>query len=96
MTAPTTPDLDLLLRLARLSATPERRAELRDRLQAMLTAFAQIGAVDTRGVAAADLPAAQAPRPDDAAPQALTNAEALANAPRALDGCFAVPRVVEG
>lgn len=96
MPAPTTPDLDLLLRLARLSATPERRAELRDRLQAMLTAFAQIGAVDTRDVAGADLDAAPAPRPDDAPPQVLTNAEALANAPRALDGCFAVPRVVEG
>jgi aspartyl-tRNA(Asn)/glutamyl-tRNA(Gln) amidotransferase subunit C len=86
--------LDHLARLARLRLTPEERARLREDLERILEYVAILDAVDP-GDHPAPLEAVggDSLRPDEVHPP-LTNEAALAAAPEALDGHFAVPAVV--
>ncbi|WP_166904038.1 Asp-tRNA(Asn)/Glu-tRNA(Gln) amidotransferase subunit GatC [Mycobacterium sp. DL440] len=97
-----------LARLARLALTDDELDSFAGQLDAILGHVSQIQSVDVTGVEATDNPlsrraGAQRPgettgivnvsRPDVVVP-CLTQEEALAAAPRAEDGRFAVPRIL--
>ncbi|MBU9764405.1 Asp-tRNA(Asn)/Glu-tRNA(Gln) amidotransferase subunit GatC [Mycobacterium sp. TNTM28] len=97
-----------LARLARLALTDSELDGFVGQLDAILGHVSQIQSVDVTGVEATDNPlvrraGAERPgetagivnvsRPDIVAPS-LTQDEALAAAPRAEDGRFAVPRIL--
>jgi aspartyl-tRNA(Asn)/glutamyl-tRNA(Gln) amidotransferase subunit C len=84
-----------LARLARLALTNDELDNYAGQLDAILTHVGQIQAVDVTGVEATDNPlkAVNVTRPDQTAP-CLTQQEALAEAPEALDGRFAVPQIL--
>ncbi|MBB2991503.1 aspartyl-tRNA(Asn)/glutamyl-tRNA(Gln) amidotransferase subunit C [Mycolicibacterium iranicum] len=97
-----------LARLARLALTDSELDSFAGQLGAILGHVSQIQAVDVAGVEATDNPlvrqaGAERPgeaagvvnvfRPDETQPS-LTQDEALAAAPRAEDGRFAVPRIL--
>jgi aspartyl-tRNA(Asn)/glutamyl-tRNA(Gln) amidotransferase subunit C len=97
-----------LARLARLALTDDELDSYAGQLDAILGHVSQIQSVDVTGVEATDNPlarraGAQRPgeesgivnvsRPDVVEP-CLTQEEALAAAPRAEDGRFAVPRIL--
>jgi aspartyl-tRNA(Asn)/glutamyl-tRNA(Gln) amidotransferase subunit C len=101
-------DVAHLARLARLTLTDGELDSFAGQLDAILAHVGAIQAVDVTGVEATDNPLSQragAPRPGDApgmvnvtrpdvvAP-CLTQDEALAEAPNAVDGRFAVPRIL--
>jgi aspartyl-tRNA(Asn)/glutamyl-tRNA(Gln) amidotransferase subunit C len=100
-------DVAHLARLARLALTDAELDGFAGQLDAILTHVGQIQAVDVTGVDATDNPlkarraGAQRPgddlsnvtRPDTVEP-CLTQEEALAAAPKAVDGRFAVPRIL--
>ncbi len=83
-------------RLARLALTPDEEARFTAQLSAILDAVEQLAEVDTTGVTPTTF--AQ-PNPVHARPDAvhgeLPVAQALANAPQPVEGCFALPRVLE-
>ena len=84
-----------LARLARLALTDDELDHYAGQLDAILTQVGQIQAVDVTGVEPTDNPlkAVNVTRPDQIAP-CLTQQEALAEAPEALDGRFAVPQIL--
>ena len=84
-----------LARLARLALTDDELDSFAGQLGAILDHVSQIQSVDVTGVEATDNPLKQVnvTRPD-VVTQCLTQAEALAAAPRAEDGRFAVPRIL--
>jgi aspartyl-tRNA(Asn)/glutamyl-tRNA(Gln) amidotransferase subunit C len=97
-----------LARLARLALTDTELDSFAGQLDAILGHVSQIQAVDVTGVEATDNPlsrraGAQRPgegggvvnvfRPDEVQP-CLTQEQALAEAPKAADGRFAVPRIL--
>jgi aspartyl-tRNA(Asn)/glutamyl-tRNA(Gln) amidotransferase subunit C len=84
-----------LAKLARLALTDDELDSYAGQLDAILTHVGQIQAVDVTGVEATDNPlkAVNVTRPDQIAPS-LTQQEALASAPEALDGRFAVPQIL--
>lgn len=97
-----------LARLARLALTDSELDSFAGQLDAILGHVSQIQAVDVTGVEATDNPlvrraGAQRPgdspgvvnvfRPDQTQPS-LTEEQALAAAPNAVDGRFAVPRIL--
>jgi aspartyl-tRNA(Asn)/glutamyl-tRNA(Gln) amidotransferase subunit C len=101
-------DVAHLARLARLALTDGELDGFAGQLDAILAHVGQIQAVDVTGVDATDNPLsgraeAQRPgersgvvnvtRPDQVVP-CLTQDEALAAAPNAVDGRFAVPRIL--
>jgi aspartyl-tRNA(Asn)/glutamyl-tRNA(Gln) amidotransferase subunit C len=100
-------DIAHLARLARLSLTDGELTSFAGQLDAILAHVGQIQAVDVTGVEATDNPlsrrAEQQPgetsgivnvtRPDTVVPS-LTQDEALSGAPNAVDGRFAVPRIL--
>jgi aspartyl-tRNA(Asn)/glutamyl-tRNA(Gln) amidotransferase subunit C len=84
-----------LARLARLALTDDELDSYAGQLDAILTHVGQIQAVDVAGVEPTDNPlkAVNVTRPDEKTP-CLTQQEALAGAPEALDGRFAVPQIL--
>ena len=84
-----------LAKLARLALTDTELDSFAGQLDAILTHVSQIQAVDVTGVEPTDNPlkAVNVTRPDRVAP-CLTQREALAEAPEALDGRFVVPQIL--
>ncbi|CRZ15215.1 Asp-tRNA(Asn)/Glu-tRNA(Gln) amidotransferase subunit GatC [Mycolicibacterium neworleansense] len=84
-----------LARLARLALTDDELDSYAGQLDAILGHVSQIQSVDVTGVEATDNPLkdVNVSRPDVVMP-CLTQDEALAAAPRAEDGRFAVPRIL--
>jgi aspartyl-tRNA(Asn)/glutamyl-tRNA(Gln) amidotransferase subunit C len=88
-------DVAHLARLARLTLTDGELDSFAGQLDAILAHVSRIQAVDVTGVAATDNPLEElnVTRPDVVAP-CLTQEQALAAAPNAVDGRFAVPRIL--
>jgi aspartyl-tRNA(Asn)/glutamyl-tRNA(Gln) amidotransferase subunit C len=84
-----------LARLARLALTDDELDSFAGQLDAILGHVGRIQSVDVTGVEATDNPLkdVNVSRPDVVEP-CLTQDEALAAAPRAEDGRFAVPRIL--
>lgn len=84
-----------LARLARLALTDDELDSYAGQLDAILGHVSQIQSVDVTGVEPTDNPLkdVNVSRPDVVQP-CLTREEALAAAPRAEDGRFAVPRIL--
>lgn len=84
-----------LARLARLALTDDELDSYAGQLDAILGHVSQIQSVDVTGVEPTDNPLkdVNVSRPDVVEP-CLTQQEALAAAPRAEDGRFAVPRIL--
>jgi aspartyl-tRNA(Asn)/glutamyl-tRNA(Gln) amidotransferase subunit C len=84
-----------LARLARLALTDGELDSFAGQLDAILAHVGQIQSVDVIGVEATDNPlkVLNVTRPDTVVP-GLAQDEALAAAPRAEDGRFAVPRIL--
>jgi aspartyl-tRNA(Asn)/glutamyl-tRNA(Gln) amidotransferase subunit C len=84
-----------LARLARLALTDDELDSYAGQLDAILGHVSRIQAVDVTGVEATDNPLKDVNvfRPDVEEP-CLTQDEALAQAPKAVDGRFAVPRIL--
>lgn len=84
-----------LARLARLALTETELHSFAGQLDAILNHVSQIQAVDVTGVEATDNPLkdVNVTRPDQTQP-CLTQQEALAAAPEAVDGRFAVPQIL--
>lgn len=84
-----------LARLARLALTDDELDSFAGQLDAILGHVSQIQSVDVTGVEATDNPLkdVNVSRPDVVEP-CLTQEEALAAAPRAEEGRFAVPRIL--
>lgn len=84
-----------LARLARLALTDDELDSFAGQLDAILGHVSQIQSVDVTGVEATGNPLKEVnvSRPDVVVP-CLTQEEALAAAPRAEDGRFAVPRIL--
>lgn len=82
--------------LARLDLAPEEELRLTGQLNAILGYMDQLGEVDTAGVEPTShvLPLVNVMR-DDVVRPGLTAEEALANAPAAAQGHFAVPKIIE-
>ncbi len=82
--------------LARLDLAPGEEERLTGQLNAILEYMGQLAEVDTTGVEPTShvLPLTNVMR-DDVAHQCLSTAEALANAPAADQGHFAVPKIIE-
>jgi aspartyl-tRNA(Asn)/glutamyl-tRNA(Gln) amidotransferase subunit C len=82
--------------LARLDLAPAEEGRLTGQLNAILEFMDQLAEVDTAGVEPTShvLPLTNVMREDVVLP-GLSNAEALANAPAAEQGHFAVPKIIE-
>ena len=89
-------DVDHVAALARLGITPDERARFAGQLSGILEHFRALQALDTEEISptAQVLDVRNVMRADVARPS-LTQAEALANAPRAEDGFFRVQAVLE-
>jgi aspartyl-tRNA(Asn)/glutamyl-tRNA(Gln) amidotransferase subunit C len=85
-----------LARLARLALTDDELESYAGQLGAILGHVSQIQAVDVTGVEPTGNPLTDVnvARPDVVEP-CLTQEQALAQAPKAVDGRFAVPRILE-
>lgn len=84
-----------LARLARLALTDDELDSYAGQLDAILAHVSKIQAVDVAGVKPTGNPLTDVNvfRPDTVEPS-LTQAEALAQAPNAAEGRFAVPRIL--
>jgi aspartyl-tRNA(Asn)/glutamyl-tRNA(Gln) amidotransferase subunit C len=82
--------------LARLELAPDEQERLTKQLNAILAFMDQLSEVDTTGIEPTShvLPLTNVMR-DDVVHECLTTAEALANAPAADQGHFAVPKILE-
>ena len=89
-------DVDHVAALARLGISPEERARFAEQLSGILEHFRALQALDTEDIppTAQVLDVRNVMRPDVPRPP-LTQAAALANAPRAEDGFFRVQAVLE-
>jgi aspartyl-tRNA(Asn)/glutamyl-tRNA(Gln) amidotransferase subunit C len=83
--------------LARLELTDDELATQAKHLNALLAQFEVLQTLDvsTKEPTAHSVPVFNVLRPDDVQPS-LTREETLSNAPDARDGCFLVPRILEG
>ena len=88
-------DVAHLARLARLTLTDGELDGFAGQLDAILEHVSRIQAVDVTGVEATDNPITDVnvTRPDVVVPS-LTQEQALSAAPNAVDGRFAVPRIL--
>ena len=84
-----------MAKLSRLALTDAELDSFAGQLDAILTHVGQIQSVDVTGVEATDNPLkdVNVTRPDEATP-CLTQEQALAEAPSAVDGRFAVPQIL--
>ena len=82
--------------LARLGLGPGEEDYYADQLSAILSHIDRLREVDTEAISptAQVVPLANRMRDDEIRP-GLTQAEALANAPEARDGCYVVPAIQE-
>ena len=82
--------------LARLDLAPAEEERLTGQLNAILEYMGQLAEVDTAGIEPTShvLPLTNVMR-EDLVHECLSNAEALANAPAADQGHFAVPKILE-
>jgi aspartyl-tRNA(Asn)/glutamyl-tRNA(Gln) amidotransferase subunit C len=83
--------------LARLELSDEEVERQGKHLNALLAQFEKLQELDVTGVepTSHSIPVFNVMREDVARPS-LSRDEVLANAPEARDGCFIVPRIVEG
>ncbi len=83
--------------LARLGLAPDEMERLRDQLSSILGHIGALNRLDTDAISptAQVLPLTNVLRPDETRPS-LSQDAALANAPRAIDGFFAVQAVLGG
>ncbi len=91
-------DVARLAKLARLALTDNELESFAGQLDAILEHVSQIQAVDTADVKPTDNPPLKdvnVTRPD-VVQQCLTQSEALAEAPAAAEGRFAVPQILGG
>jgi len=89
--------IDHVAKLASLSLTGAEAERLTGELAAIVAYVAELDAIDTTGVEpTAHVQLERAPWRADAPSPSLSNDEALAQAPAAADGGFAVPLFVEG
>jgi aspartyl-tRNA(Asn)/glutamyl-tRNA(Gln) amidotransferase subunit C len=92
-------DVDTVRKVARLAriAVPEERLQgLAGELNGIMSWIEQLGEVDVEGVEPMTTPVAMVlPMREDVVTDGNKQAEVLANAPRAADGFFVVPKVVE-
>ncbi len=88
-------DVAHLARLARLALTDAELDSFSGQLDAIFDHVSRIQAVDVTGVEATDNPlkSVNVTRPDSVAPS-LSQQQALAEAPRAVEGRFAVPQIL--
>ena len=88
-------DVAHLARLARLALTDDELDSFSGQLDAILQHVSQVQAVDVTDVAPTGNPLSEVnvTRPD-VVTTCLTQEEALAEAPRAVDGRFAVPQIL--
>ena len=88
-------DIAKVARLARLELTAEELAHYGDQLAVILDHAARVQALDTEGVEPTShpLPSTNAFREDEAKP-GLDHDEVMSQAPDAIDGYFAVPRIL--
>lgn len=85
-----------IARLARLAVPPEDLPGLAQELSGILTWVEQLGKIDTTGVEPmTSVVAVTLPMRDDVVTDGGQAERVLANAPAALHGYFAVPKVVE-
>ncbi|WP_156689740.1 Asp-tRNA(Asn)/Glu-tRNA(Gln) amidotransferase subunit GatC [Mycobacterium sp. Marseille-P9652] len=84
-----------LARLSRLALTDSELDSFAGQLDAILSHVSQVQAVDVTGVEATGNPLkdVNVTRPDEPTP-CLKQSEALAEAPEAVDGRFAVPQIL--
>jgi aspartyl-tRNA(Asn)/glutamyl-tRNA(Gln) amidotransferase subunit C len=89
-------DVDHVAALARLGIAPADRARLAEQLSGILEHFRALQALDTENISptAQVLDVRNVMRPDVSRPP-LTQAAALANAPRTEEGFFRVQAVLE-
>ena len=89
-------EVEHIAELARLELTEEEKARYREQLSAILDYAARLQALDTSQIPPTFTVLAERSqlRPDVPA-QGLSNEEALRNAPRAEQGQFRVPPVME-
>ena len=85
-----------MARLARLDLSEEERNRMQQELAHILEHAERIQALDLDGVepTSHSLALTNVLRPDEVA-ESLTQEEALANAPEAVEGRFKVPRIIE-
>ena len=85
-----------IARLARLELSDDELAHLAPQLGAIVGYVALLREVDTKGVEplAHALPVQNVFR-EDSPTESLPREQALANAPKSREGCFAVPAVLE-
>ena len=98
MTPPPSIDAELIRylgELAKLSLPPERSEKLRQKLTALVEAFASLDAADLPEDHAAGAQAGPGELRADRAEPAASAEAALQNAPRTAADSFVVPRVVE-
>lgn len=88
--------VDHVARLARLALTTEERERMAGELTKILAHAEKIQALDLDGVEPTShaLPLRNVMRPDEVT-ESLSQNDALANAPAAVDGRFKVPRILE-
>ncbi len=89
-------EVDHVAALARLGLGGAERERMRDQLSSILAYVETLNELDTSGVAPAAqvVPLSNVMR-DDVRRGGLATADALANAPLAIDDYFAVPAVLE-
>lgn len=90
-------EVERIARLAHLALTPDEVRLYARQLTRILEYAGQIAALDTRGVPPMTHVEADSPveRPDDPRPS-LPRDGVMENAPEAIAGLFAVPRVIGG
>ena len=83
-------------KLARLREPEERLASLAQELNGIMSWIEQLGEVDTDGVEPmTSVVAVKLPLREDVVTEGGDASRILANAPKAIDGFFVVPKVVE-
>ncbi len=89
-------DVERVADLARLQLSQEELARLSSQLSHILTYIEELNSVDTtgiRGTTAVVVSDANVLRDDEVRPS-LSQAQALGNAPAAVDGLFQVPKII--
>lgn len=89
-------EVEHIAELAKLGLTDEEKATFQEQLSAILTYFDRLNQVDTSAIPATPsvLPLRNVMRQDEAEPS-LPQRDVLANAPRAVDGCFQVKAILD-
>jgi len=92
----TTDDVKKVARLSRIAVPEERLESLAGELSGILDWIEQLNEVDVEGVAPmTSVVKTELPQRDDVVTDGNKVDEILANAPRAEDGFFVVPKAVE-